>query len=93
MQSSFFERFAHGALVRGLVDLEEAAGLRPQTVAGLDSAADQDQLAFGRDGERADDEAWVDVGDEAARRADEPIASLVVERPERRVARRSASNS
>ena len=69
-------RLADRRLVDGLVDLEEAAGLRPRALAGLDAAPDQDDLAGVGDREGRDDQARVDVDDVPARLAGEPIAVL-----------------
>ena len=44
-QAGLLERLADGRLVDRLVDLEEAARLRPRALAGLDPAPDQDDLA------------------------------------------------
>ena len=60
-QAGLFHRLADRALVDGLVDLEEAARLRPGTQAGLDATPDQDDLAGVRDRESRDHEARVDV--------------------------------
>ena len=77
----------------GLVDLEEAAGLRPPALARLDATPDQDDLAGVGDREGRDDEARVDVDDVPARLAGEPIAVLAGDRAEDAAATRSASRS
>ena len=62
-QAGLLERLADRRLVDGLVDLEEAAGLRPPAEARLDAASDQDDLAGVGDRDRRHDEPRVDVGD------------------------------
>src|SRR6185369_9589342 len=75
-QAGLFVRLADRRFVDGLVDFEEAAGLRPPAFARLDAAPDQDDLAGVGDREGRDDQAWVDVDDVPARLAGEPIAIL-----------------
>src|SRR6185503_18476406 len=76
------ERLADGALGRGLVDLEEAAGLRPQAAPGLEPPSDEHDLACVRDREGRRDEARVHVDDVAARLADEPVTLLTRHGPQ-----------
>src|SRR5438128_8081 len=76
--AGLFPCFANRAFMGGLVDLEETARLRPQPAAGFDAAPDQDKPIVRRDWQRADDEARVQVSDEAAVAAREPVASLTL---------------
>ena len=78
-------------LVDGLVDLEEAARLRPLAASGLDAAAQQHDLAVVGDREDGDDEARIDVDDVAACRAGQPV-TVLARRSRRTGARRRSSS-
>src|SRR5439155_6916708 len=56
LETGLLERLPDRALGDRLVDLEEAAWLRPAPVAGLDAAPDQDDLAGLGHRDRGDDE-------------------------------------
>jgi hypothetical protein len=80
-RAGLLERLADGRLGDGLVDLEEAARLSPPALARLDAPAEEHDLAVGVDRDRRDDEPGIDVGDESAGRAGEPVAVLALDRP------------
>src|SRR4051794_13726507 len=84
-EARLLERLANRSLRHRLVDLEEAARLRPAPPAWIDPAPEQHDLAVVRDGQRGHDETWIDVGHEPARRAGEPVAVLVGKRAERQL--------
>ena len=75
-KTGLLHRLADRALIDCLVDLEEAAGLRPEAHPRLDSAADEDDLAGVGDRQRGDDEPRIDVSDVSAGRACQALAVL-----------------
>jgi hypothetical protein len=56
-------------LLHRLAEVDEAAGERPQVLAGIGGAAQQDDFPSGRDGDRGGDRLRVVVGAVAAVRA------------------------
>jgi len=62
-------RLPVSGLLDGLAEVDEAAGERPQVLAGVECAAEQDDLALRRDRDRGGDRLRVVVGAVAAMRA------------------------
>ena len=83
-QAGLLPGLADGRLVDGLVDLEEAAGLRPRALrpGSMPRRSSTISPVVG-DREDRHDEARVDVGDVAARRAGQAIAVLAGDLAER----------
>ena len=92
-QARFLVRLADRGLVDRLVDLEEAARLRPRSAPRLDAAPEQDDLPRIRDRDRRDDETRVHVRDVPARRAGKSLTVLAGHQVEARARRRSGSRS
>ena len=91
-QACLLQAFPDRPLVDGLVDLHEATRLRPHPPGRLDPAPEEHHLAGLGDRKARHHDAGVDVGDEPAGDAGQPLPVLAVEVPEaqRRAAARAA---
>ena len=76
LQAGLLERLPDRALDGRLVRLQEAARLRPGAVGRLDGTAQQHQAAVVGDRQRRDHHARIDVRDEPAGGAPQPLAML-----------------